>query len=85
MKDNNAEDNGKDEDSKESGEEDPMNSQTGKDYTPKTVKGKEMASMHDSFCRHPKSTTVTIVVYFGVSTINVLADFHEEHWKETFV
>ncbi len=32
-----------DEDSKESGEEDPVNGQAGKEYVPKTVKGKAMA------------------------------------------
>ena len=85
MEDNDAKDNSKDEDPKESGEEDPMDSQTRKDYTPKTVKGKEMEWMLVSFCHHPKSSVNTIVVYFGVSMMDKLTDFHEEHWKDMFV
>ena len=62
-----------------------MNEQTRKEYTPKTKKAKEMARMLISFCRLSKSSANTIVVYFGVSTMDKLADFHKEHWKDTFV
>ncbi len=37
------------------------------------------------FCPLSKSSANTIVVYFGVSMMVKLADFHEEHWKDTFV
>ena len=73
------------EDPKESGEEDPVSGQTGKEYVSKTKEGKEMARMLVSFCHLSKSSANTIVVYFGVSTMDKLADFREEHWKDTFV
>ena len=73
------------EDPIESGEDDPVSSHTGKEYVPKTKKGKEIARMLVSFCRLSKSIANTIVVYFGVSTMDKLADFHEEHWKDTFL
>ena len=85
MEDGDAEDNNNDEDPEESVEEDPLNSQTGKDYTPKTLKDKEMARMLVSFCRLPKSSANTIVVYSGVSRMDKFADFPEEHWKDTLV
>ena len=75
MGDGNHKDDNKEEDPKESGEEDPVNGQTGKEYTPKTKKGKEMARMFISFCRLSKSSANTIVVYFGVSTMDKLTDF----------
>ena len=62
-----------------------MNGQTKKEYTPKTKKGKAMARMLVSFCCLSKSSAKTIVVYFGMSTMDKLADFHEDHWKDTFV
>ena len=80
MASNDHEDNKDEEDSKESKEEDPVSGQTGKEYVPKTEKGKEMARMLVSFCRLSKSSANTIVVYFGVSMMDKLADFHEEHW-----
>ena len=68
MKDEDTEGNNNEGNPKESREEDPMDGQTGKDNTPKTVKGKETARLLVSFCHLPKSSTNTIVVYFGVST-----------------
>ena len=62
-----------------------MSGQIGKAYVPKTEKGKEMARMLVSFCCLSKSSANTIVVYFGVSTMDTLADFCEEHWKDTFI
>ena len=53
--------------------------------TPKTERGKEMATMLVSFCHLSKSSANTIVVNFGVSTMDKLADFREEHWKDTFI
>ncbi len=85
MASNDHEDNKDEEDSKESKEEDPVSGQTGKEYVPKTKKGKEIARMFMNFCRLSKSSANTIVVYFGVSTMDKLADFPEEHWKDTFV
>ena len=41
------------EDPKESGEEDPVNGQNRKQYTPKTKKGKDMARMLINFCCLP--------------------------------
>ena len=73
------------EDPEESGEEDPVNGQIGKEYAPKTAKGKEMARMLKSFCHLSKSSANTIVVYFGVSPMDKLADFCEEHWEDMFV
>ena len=73
------------EDPKESGEEDPVSGQTGKEYTPRTEKGKEMARMFVSFCRLSKSSANTIVVYFGVSMMDKPADFCKEHWKDMLV
>ena len=62
-----------------------MNGQTGKEYTLKTEQGKEMARMLVSFCCLSNSSDNTIVVYFDVSTIDKLADFYKEHWKNMFV
>ncbi len=59
-----------------------MSSQTGKEYTRKTDTGNEMAKMLVSFCHLSKSIANTKVVYFGVS---IMANFHEEHWKDKFV
>ena len=60
------------EDPKESRQEDPVSGQTGKEYVPKTEKGKEMARILVSFCCLSKSSANTIVVYFGVSTMDKL-------------
>ena len=73
------------EDPKESMEKDLVNGQTGKEYTPKTEKGKEVARMLIHFCHLSKSSANTIVVYFGVSMMDKLVDFCEECQKDTFV
>ena len=44
-----------------------------------------MAKMLSSFCRLSTSSANAIVVYFGMSMMGKLADFWEEHWKDTFV
>lgn len=59
-----------------------MDHQTGKDYTPKTAKGKEMAKVCVSFCQLPKSNANAIVVNFDVTKMNKLADFCKEHWND---
>ena len=69
MRDNYHKDNDDEEDPKEYGEEDPVNDQTAKECTPRMKKGKEMARMFVSFCHLSKSSDNTIVVYFGVSTM----------------
>lgn len=71
MKDNQEDrDEGESMDPKESRDEDPMESQTGKKYTLKTTKGKKMAKMFASFCCLSKSNANTIVVHFGVSMLD---------------
>lgn len=60
--------------------EDTMEGQEGKKCTPKTTKGMEM-----DFCCLSKSNNNTIVVYFGMSTMDKLADFWEKHWTDTFI
>ena len=57
----------------------------GRNISPKTKNGKEMARMLISFCHLSKSGANTIVTYFGVSKMDKLADFHEEHWKGMLV
>lgn len=79
------EDNNNDNNPEEFRDKCPMDSQTGKDYTPKTTKGKEMANMLVSFCHLSKSSTNSIMVYVGVSTMDKLAEFCAEHWKDTFI
>ena len=69
----------------ESEDEDPLEGQNGRDYVPRTAKGQQMAQMLIDFCGLSKSNANTIVVYFGVSTMDKLANFHEEHWQNTFV
>ena len=44
-----------------------------------------MVRIFTSFCCLSKSSANTIVVYFGVSTMNKLANFHEDHGRDTFV
>ena len=56
-----------------------MNGQTGKEYAPKAEKCKEMARMLVSFCCLSKSTANTVVVYFGVSMMDKLVNYHEKH------
>ena len=85
MGNNDGEDKDDEEESKESGEEDPVNGQTGKEYNRKTKKGKEMAKTPISFCHLSKSSANTTVVYFGMSMMEKLADFHEDNWKDAFV
>lgn len=75
----NDEDKGKD--SKESGVEHSMDGQNGKDYTQNTDKGNELAKILISFCPLSKSSANAVLVYFGMSTMKQLADFHEKHWK----
>lgn len=72
-------------DSKESGDKDPIDAQDGRDNTPKTTRRKEITKMLLSFCHLTKSSANAIVVYFGVSKMDKLADIHEEHWKDMFV
>ena len=75
MVEDNSEDSNEDKDSKESREEDTVNGQTMKEYSLKTVKGKEMTRMLISFCCFSKSSANTIVDYFGVSIMDKLANF----------
>ena len=65
-------------------DEDPTVGHAGKEYTPRTTKGREMAQMFRDFCGLPRSHANAIVVYFGVYTMDILAEFREEHWKDTF-
>ena len=51
MKEDNIKDSNEVEDPEQSREDDPMNGQTRKDYTLKTVKGKEMDRMPVSNCQ----------------------------------
>ena len=44
-----------------------------------------MARILVSFCHLSRSSTNTIVIYFDMSMMDKLANFHEEHWKEMFV
>ena len=69
----------------ESAVEDPIDNHTEKDHTPSTVKKKEIARMLISFCHLPKPSANAIVVHFGMSRMNKLADFYEEQWKDKFV
>ena len=85
MVEDNSEDDNDNKDPKMSGEEDPVNGQTGKESTPKTMKGEEMERMFNSFCGLSKSNVNNKVVFFGVSMMDNLANFREEHWKDTFV
>ena len=62
----------------------PCERSEGEEICPKK-KGKEMARMCVNFCHLSKSSANTIVVYFGVSTMDKLADFCEEYWKDTFI
>ncbi len=64
--------------------EDPENAGTGKYYVPQTPKGKEMAKMFRRFCDLPAKDAGAIVVYFGVSNVERLAAFKQDHWKDTF-
>ena len=71
-------------DEDEEPEEDPSTGQHGKEYRPKTDTGKAMAKMFVRFCQLSRANARAIVVFFGVSSSNKLADFLEEHWKDTF-
>ena len=62
-----------------------MKRQTGKEYTSKTEKSKEMARMLMRFNCLSKSSANTIVVYFGVSAMDKLTAFCTEHWKDKFI
>ncbi len=64
--------------------EDPENAGTGKYYVPQTPKGKAMAKMFCRFCDLPAKDANAIVVYFGICTVEHLAAFQEDHWKDTF-
>lgn len=85
MKDND-EDEDVEIDPAESDDKDPVTGQAGKDSIPHThtMKGKEMAKILISFCFLSKSKANTILVYFSMSKMDKSANFHEEHWKDTF-
>ena len=68
-----------DEDEDEEPKEDPSTGQQGKEYHPKTNNGKAMAKMFVSFCQLSRANARAIVVFFGVSSSNKLADFQEAH------
>lgn len=69
--------------SAESEDEDPLEGQDGRDYVPRATKGKQMAQMLINFCGLSKLNANAIVVYFSVSTMEKLVEFHEEHWPAT--
>jgi hypothetical protein len=72
------------EDADEDPVEDPENVGTGKYYEPQTPNGKAMAKMFRWFCNLPAKDANTIVVYFGVYSVELLAAFQQDHWKDTF-
>jgi hypothetical protein len=72
------------EDTNEDPIEDTENAGTGKYYVPQTPKGKEMAKMFCRFCNLPAKDAGAIVVYFGVCSVERLAAFKQDNWKDTF-
>ena len=72
-----------DEDKEEEPEENPSSGQQGKEYRPKTDSDKAMAMMFVHSCKLSCANTRAIIIYFGISSSNKLADFQEAHWKDT--
>ena len=56
-------------------DDDPTVGHERKEYTPQTTKGREMTQMFRNFCDLPQSHANAIVVYFGVYTMDILAEF----------
>jgi len=64
--------------------EDPEHERPGKYYLSKTQNSKVVAKILVHFCKLLQLDANAIVVYFYVSSQKKLADFQNEHWKDTF-
>jgi hypothetical protein len=53
-------------------------------YTPASPSGKRMARMFRNFCMLNEHDAHALVVYFQIWNETILAEFRQEHWKDTF-
>lgn len=66
-------------------QEDPNRDQTSQEYCPRNTKDKAMARIFVRFFCLMTTNACPIVVSYGVLSLNKLADFKEERWKDTFI